>query len=72
MSDAYEVNGLWRYPVKSMAGEAVEAVELDADGVAGDRRWVTETSTSQTLVMSIGTAPSRMAVTGPAAETEHE
>ena len=39
MSDAYEVNGLWRYPVKSMAGEAVEAVELDADGVAGDRRW---------------------------------
>jgi len=39
VSDAYEVNGLWRYPVKSMAGEAVEAVELDADGVAGDRRW---------------------------------
>ena len=39
MSDAYEVFGLWRYPVKSMAGEAVEAVGLDADGVAGDRRW---------------------------------
>ena len=39
MSDAYEVIGLWRYPVKSMAGEAVEAVELDADGVAGDRQW---------------------------------
>ena len=39
MSDAYEVNGLWRYPVKSMAGEAVEAVEFAADGVAGDRRW---------------------------------
>ncbi len=39
MSDAYEVNGLWRYSVKSMAGEAVEAVELDTDGVAGDRRW---------------------------------
>jgi len=39
VSDAYEVNGLWRYPVKSMAGEAVEVVELDADGVAGDRRW---------------------------------
>ena len=36
MSDAYEVNGPWRYPVKSMAGEAVG---LDADGVAGDRRW---------------------------------
>ena len=27
MSDAYEVNGLWRYPVKSMAGEAVEDAE---------------------------------------------
>jgi len=39
VSDAYEMNGLWRYLVKSMAGEAVEAVELDADGVAGDRRW---------------------------------
>ena len=36
MSDAYEVNGLWRYPAKSMAGEAME---LDADGAAGDRRW---------------------------------
>ena len=39
MSDAYEVNGLWRYPVKWMAGETIGAVELDADGVAGDRRW---------------------------------
>ena len=39
MSDTYEVNGLWRYPVKSMAGEAVEAVELDADRVTGDQRW---------------------------------
>ena len=36
MSDAYEVNGFWRSPVRSMA---VEAVELDADGAAGDRRW---------------------------------
>ena len=39
MSDAYEVNGLWRYPVKSMAGESVQAVELNAGGVAGDRQW---------------------------------
>ena len=35
MSDAYEVNGFWRYPLKSMAGEAVE---LGAYGVARDRR----------------------------------
>jgi uncharacterized protein len=28
---------LWRYPVKSMAGEALERAELRADGIAGDR-----------------------------------
>ena len=28
---------LWRYPVKSMAGEALESAELRADGIAGDR-----------------------------------
>jgi hypothetical protein len=28
---------LWRYPVKSMLGEACERIELDARGVAGDR-----------------------------------
>lgn len=38
-NENYEVAGLWRYPVKSMAGEAVDAVDLDSDGVAGDRRW---------------------------------
>ena len=39
MTEAYEVSGLWRYPVKSMVGEAVDVVDLDADGVVGDRRW---------------------------------
>lgn len=29
---------LWRYPVKSLAGEALQAAELTADGLAGDRR----------------------------------
>jgi len=33
----FYVQQLWRYPVKSMAGEALERVELRADGVAGDR-----------------------------------
>jgi uncharacterized protein YcbX len=28
---------LWRYPVKGMRGESVAAVEVRADGVAGDR-----------------------------------
>ncbi|MBV8036332.1 MOSC N-terminal beta barrel domain-containing protein [Roseateles sp.] len=34
------VAGLWRYPVKSCAGEAVDALELDADGrPEGERGW---------------------------------
>jgi hypothetical protein len=33
------VTELWRYPVKSLQGERVEAAELTAQGVAGDRRW---------------------------------
>ena len=33
------VAALWRYPVKSMLGEACDAVELDARGVRGDRRF---------------------------------
>ena len=31
--------GLWRYPVKSMAGEVLDAVEVSWHGLAGDRRW---------------------------------
>jgi hypothetical protein len=30
---------LWRYPVKSLAGERCEALDLDERGVALDRRW---------------------------------
>lgn len=30
---------IWRYPVKSMAGEPLEAVAVEPRGVAGDRRW---------------------------------
>jgi len=33
------VLGLWRYPVKSLAGEPCDELELDARGVAGDRVW---------------------------------
>lgn len=33
------VAGLWRYPVKSMAGEPLEEVEASWNGLAGDRRW---------------------------------
>ena len=31
--------GLWRYPVKSMAAEALAEVEVAWQGLAGDRRW---------------------------------
>jgi len=33
------VVGLWRYPVKSMAGERLAACEVSWHGFAGDRRW---------------------------------
>ena len=30
---------LWRYPVKSMAGEELDGAEVSWHGLAGDRRW---------------------------------
>jgi uncharacterized protein len=33
------VTGLFRYPVKSMAAESLETIEVDWHGLAGDRRW---------------------------------
>lgn len=33
------VVGLWRYPVKSMAAEALAKVDVAWQGLAGDRRW---------------------------------
>ncbi len=33
------VAGLFRYPVKSMAGEHLDSVEVSWHGLAGDRRW---------------------------------
>jgi uncharacterized protein YcbX len=31
------VDGLWRYPIKTLAGERLEAAELTVDGIPGDR-----------------------------------
>jgi MOSC domain-containing protein len=31
------LDGLWRYPVKSLGGEALESAELTDDGIPGDR-----------------------------------
>lgn len=33
------VREIWRYPVKSMRGERVDAAAVDATGLIGDRRW---------------------------------
>ena len=33
------VGAIWRFPVKSMAGESLEAVEVDERGLVGDRVW---------------------------------
>lgn len=41
---------LSRYPVKSFQGEVLDAVELDAGGMPGDRRWaLLDPSTGKTL-----------------------
>jgi len=39
MTEVGRVAALWRYPVKSMAAEALEEVEVSWHGLAGDRRW---------------------------------
>ena len=33
------VSALWRYPVKSMGAESLDAVDVSWHGLAGDRRW---------------------------------
>lgn len=34
------VMAIWRYPVKAMLGELLEAVEIGLRGCAGDRQWI--------------------------------
>lgn len=38
MAEAGRVAALWRYPVKSMRGEGLDRVGVEADGLAGDRQ----------------------------------
>lgn len=33
------IREIWRYPVKSLAGERLESVEVDTGGIPGDRGW---------------------------------
>lgn len=39
MTEVGRVAALWRYPVKSMAAEALETADVYWHGVRGDRRW---------------------------------
>ncbi|MCP5070273.1 MAG: hypothetical protein GY946_27205, partial [bacterium] len=39
MTDVGSVAGIYRYPVKSMLGESLDATALGEDGIAGDRAW---------------------------------
>jgi uncharacterized protein len=39
MTEVGRVAALWRYPVKSMAAEPLEEIEVSWHGLAGDRRW---------------------------------
>ena len=37
MPEAGGIAGLWRYPVSSMAGEALDTIDIGNDGIIGDR-----------------------------------
>jgi uncharacterized protein YcbX len=48
------VRAIWRYPVKGMAGESLQAAHVGPGGVAGDGRWaVRETSALRTVVRKV-------------------
>jgi uncharacterized protein YcbX len=52
MSNKMYVAELWRYPVKSLAGEQIEVAEIHADGIAGDRRVLVYNEQTRNLVTS--------------------
>jgi len=55
------VTELWRYPVKSMRGEPLAAVEVDAYGLRGDRRLYVVNGADE--VVTARTAPGLLAQT---------
>ncbi len=43
------VQQIWRYPVKSMAGETLDACIVESSGVPGDRGWALRDETSREI-----------------------
>ena len=43
---------IWRYPVKSLAGEQVKSVQLNRDGILGDRRILAYNEQTRQLITS--------------------
>ncbi len=75
------VDELWRYPVKGMRGEHLPQLSLDADGIAGDRRYaivssgaprgkplLTGAERAAMLLYSASTAKDGVRVTAPSGE----
>jgi len=52
MSNQMYIAELWRYPVKSLAGEQIDVAEIRADGIAGDRRVLVYNEQTRSLVTS--------------------
>jgi hypothetical protein len=52
-----QVAQLWRYPVKSMQGERVDALEIGHDRVAGDRTWGVRDSVTGGVLTGRATRP---------------
>jgi uncharacterized protein YcbX len=52
-----QVAQVWRYPVKSMQGERLDALEIGDDRVAGDRTWGVRDSATGTVLTGRATRP---------------
>ncbi len=46
------ISEIWRYPVKSLAGEKLKTAQLNLDGISGDRRVLVYDEESRRLVTS--------------------
>ena len=50
MNEPLTVEEIWRFPVKSMQGEALTEAEVDERGVRGDRQWGVHDVSSGTIL----------------------